>query len=138
MFPEDVFYIPLTCTQCAEAWCIDACPAGAISRNLQKNVVLIDDDKCVGCKMCIYACPFGVITYYPPANKAIKCDHCDGHPECILFCPSGALHYEQVTEPAAAKREETGKKLLIAYKVSYNKDTQTTSSALLGKIKKGN
>jgi anaerobic carbon-monoxide dehydrogenase iron sulfur subunit len=47
-------YAPYTCTQCAEGWCMTACPVGAIRINAAgaKDVV---DDKCVGCKLCTIA-----------------------------------------------------------------------------------
>ena len=55
-------YAPYTCTQCAEGWCMTACPVGAIRINAvgAKDVV---DDRCVGCKLCTIACPYGTMFF---------------------------------------------------------------------------
>jgi Fe-S-cluster-containing hydrogenase component 2 len=55
-------YAPYTCTQCAEGWCMSACPVEAISISpVGAKVVL--DDQCVGCKLCPIACPYGTMFY---------------------------------------------------------------------------
>ena len=105
-----------TCTQCKEAWCLAACPSAAISRVAESGVVQVDDNRCVGCKMCTLACPFGVIAYNPSTGKAIKCDHCDGTPVCVQMCPTGALAYEDEQRPARSKRSEVARKLADAVK----------------------
>lgn len=111
IFGEEAFYIPILCTQCDEAWCLRACPSGAIYRDYGLRVVKVNKEKCVGCRMCTMACPFGTIYYYPPEGKAIKCDECDGQPECVIFCPTGALLYEEESIPSRRKRIETAKKI---------------------------
>ena len=65
-------YAPYTCTQCAEGWCMTACPVGAIQINAvgAKDVI---DDKCVGCKLCTIACPYGTMFYHLDSAKAYKC-----------------------------------------------------------------
>ncbi|MEG1662216.1 MAG: 4Fe-4S dicluster domain-containing protein, partial [Clostridiales bacterium] len=62
-YPEERVCIPLTCIHCADAWCLNVCPAGAISRNPQTGAVEIDQKKCKGCKMCMLACPYGNIHF---------------------------------------------------------------------------
>ncbi|MGB9630082.1 MAG: 4Fe-4S dicluster domain-containing protein [Thermodesulfobacteriota bacterium] len=111
IFGEEAFYIPILCTQCDEAWCLRACPSGAIYRDYRFKTVKINKEKCVGCRMCTMACPFGTITYSEREGKAIKCDECDGKPECVLFCPTGALVYEEESTPTRRKRMETAKKI---------------------------
>lgn len=116
LFHEEAFYIPITCTQCAEAWCLHACPSRALYLDPEKAVVQINEERCVGCRICILACPFGVITYDAVTGKVVKCDYCDGDPECVKFCPTGALAYEEEPKSARFKRIETARKLLNAYK----------------------
>lgn len=85
-------YAPYTCPQCAEGWCMTACPVGAITITPvgAKDVV---DDRCVGCKLCTIACPYGTIFYDPDTGKAFKCNLCGGAPACAEACPTGAILY---------------------------------------------
>lgn len=105
------FYTPILCTQCDEAWCLKACPSGVISQDFDTRVLKVDRERCVGCRMCTLACPFGAITYYSEEGKAIKCDECGGQPECILFCPTCALVYEEESTPMRMKRMAIAKRL---------------------------
>ena len=83
--------IPYTCTQCAEAWCQHACPVEALSRDLNTGAVVLDENVCVGCKVCTIACPFGTINYNESNGKVAKCDLCGGDPQCAEACPTGAI-----------------------------------------------
>ena len=58
---KERFVVPMTCFHCEEAWCMKVCPAHAISRDEKTNAVVLDQEKCAGCKMCILACPYGNI-----------------------------------------------------------------------------
>lgn len=85
--------VPYTCTQCAEAWCLHACPVEALVRSPETGAVEVLDDVCVGCKVCTIACPFGTINYNPDSGKVIKCDLCHGDPKCAEVCPTDAITY---------------------------------------------
>jgi Fe-S-cluster-containing dehydrogenase component len=87
-------YAPYTCTQCAEGWCMTACPVGAIQINAAgaKDVV---DDTCVGCKLCTIACPYGTMFYDGDTQKAYKCNLCGGAPACASACPTEAITFEE-------------------------------------------
>jgi Fe-S-cluster-containing hydrogenase component 2 len=92
-FHEQGRFAPYTCTQCDEAWCMHACPVDAIVINLTtgaKDVVL---DKCVGCKVCTIACPFGTVNYNQATGKVAKCDLCGGDPQCVAACPTDAITF---------------------------------------------
>ena len=103
--------VPTVCVQCEEAQCQAICPVNAISRDETLGRVVIDYDKCIGCRMCVAACPFGVINFDSIGKRVIKCDLCDGEPECVKFCFYKALQYIDISEMGTAKRRETAGKL---------------------------
>ena len=91
-FEEEGRFIPYTCTQCDEAWCMRACPVDAISVDAT-GAKVVSDSLCVGCKVCTIACPFGTINYNADTGKVIKCDLCEGDPACATACPTDAISY---------------------------------------------
>jgi anaerobic carbon-monoxide dehydrogenase iron sulfur subunit len=90
--------VPYTCTQCAEAWCMQACPVAAISKNPDTGAMEVSDPVCVGCKVCTIACPFGTINYNQSTGKVIKCDLCGGDPACAKACPTQAITFINADE----------------------------------------
>lgn len=92
-FHDEGRFVPYTCTQCSEAWCMQACPVDAIRLNAGTGAKEIDNDLCVGCKVCTIACPFGTVNYNADTGKVIKCDLCGGDPECAKACPTDAITY---------------------------------------------
>lgn len=115
-YPEERICLPWTCVHCSEAWCMEVCPAGAISRDEGTGAVTIDPKKCAGCKMCILACPFGSIHFDATSMVSRKCDLCSGEPNCVKFCISGALQYVEVDEAFDFKRKVFDGKLKEAFK----------------------
>ena len=114
IFTEDAVYIPTACTQCEGAWCAKICPTNAILRDDRYMAYFVDDNRCVGCKMCVLACPFGAIELFPDHGKAEKCDLClsiDGDPECVKFCTPGALLFTDADLSAKAKTVATALRL---------------------------
>lgn len=91
-FEDEGRFVPYTCTQCSEAWCMEACPTDAISVDAT-GAKVVSDSLCVGCKVCTIACPFGTINYNQATGKVIKCDLCEGDPECAKACPTDAITY---------------------------------------------
>jgi Fe-S-cluster-containing hydrogenase component 2 len=69
-------YIPLLCFHCNPAPCVPPCPTGAIQKRPIDGIVWIEPEKCIGCRQCMQACPFGAIQYDTRTRKAIKCDFC--------------------------------------------------------------
>ena len=92
-FHEEGRFVPYTCTQCAEAWCLHACPVEAITKNPTTGAMEVNEKTCVGCKVCTIACPFGTVNYNTATGKVIKCDLCQGDPACAKACPTGAITY---------------------------------------------
>jgi len=101
--------IPLSCQHCEEPACALACPTGAVRRLAPGKPVLMDQDKCIGCSMCVQACPFGVMAMRANGKVAFKCDLCVARlaknlsPACVSSCPTRALALED--EPVANKEK---------------------------------
>lgn len=109
-------FVPYTCTQCSEAWCMHACPVEAITLNEATGAKEVINDVCVGCKVCTIACPFGTVNYNHDSGKVIKCDLCGGDPECAKACPTEAITYVDMDSTGydrmqawAARSAEQGK-----------------------------
>ncbi len=103
IYPEDAIYFPVVCMQCDDAPCMAVCPSAALVRDGETNAVLVVEDRCVGCRICSLACPFGAINYW--SGKAHKCDLCGGYPECVAFCPTEALTFETEERSTAPARQ---------------------------------
>ncbi len=99
--------IPYTCTQCAEAWCMHACPVDAIVLNAATGAKDVLADTCVGCKVCTIACPFGTINYNTDTGKVIKCDLCGGDPQCAVACPTAAIVYADANWTGYQKMQDS-------------------------------
>ena len=91
VFDEEASYAPYTCLQCAEAWCMQACPVNAIGIDPLTGAKIVLDKACVGCHLCTIACPFGTVFTLPGTDKASKCNLCGGQPACATACPTGAI-----------------------------------------------
>ena len=103
-------FVPYTCTQCDEAWCLQACPVDAIVVNSKTGSKDVLEDVCVGCKVCTISCPFGTINYNQDSGKVIKCDLCGGDPACASACPTEAITYVDADATGLARmREWAGK-----------------------------
>jgi carbon-monoxide dehydrogenase iron sulfur subunit len=104
--------VPLSCQHCEEAACALACPTGAVKRLADGKPVLVDEGRCIGCGMCVQACPFGVMAMRPGGKVAFKCDLCIARlakglePACVSSCPTGALRVERVEAGESANREK--------------------------------
>lgn len=91
IFDEQASFAPYTCVQCDEAWCMHACPTHAIDVDASTGAKIVMDDACVGCKLCVIACPFGTMFFDKKTEVAGKCDLCSGDPACAHACPTDAI-----------------------------------------------
>ncbi len=107
------FYLPMVCQQCEDPVCVAVCPKGASQKSTNKPGVTIDYDLCIGCHMCVAACPFGGTAVDPIAERVIKCDLCDGDPLCARFCETGAIEYLEVDRAVLRKKRRAGEKLSL-------------------------
>jgi len=107
-------YIPVTCQQCQDAPCLNACPAKAISMNEALSRVEVDYDVCIGCRTCVSVCPFGAMNFNPIDRKVIKCDLCGGDPQCVRFCEIKAIEFVDAGDVSIVKKKEAAQRLFDA------------------------
>ena len=100
--------LPVLCMQCEDPECITVCMKNALTQ--EGNLVKWDEDKCIGCRMCVAACPYGGISSFK--GKIIKCDLCDGDPKCVKFCSTGAIQYLDETEELEKRRKKMAERFL--------------------------
>ena len=89
------FFVPKLCNHCAHPPCVQVCPVGATFAT-RDGVVLVDRERCIGCRYCIQACPYGARFFNHRTNTADKCTFCyhrvvrGMNPACVEVCPTGA------------------------------------------------
>lgn len=121
------YYFPQPCYQCDNPPCTKVCPVDATFKR-NDGVVLIDNDRCIGCRLCMAACPYNVRSFnwelteetvevqrdpyspergYPRKKGTVeKCDFCPDMaaagklPACAFICPMGAIYYGDENEDA--------------------------------------
>jgi tetrathionate reductase subunit B len=109
-----VEFVPHLCMQCEHSPCTQVCPVGATFRTTD-GVVLVDEERCIGCGYCVVACPYGA-RYIVPAGErtptgtagvADKCTFCYHRivrgqpPACVEICPVGARKFGDLNDPAS-------------------------------------
>ena len=70
------FYLPRICNHCLNAGCAAACPSGAIYKRGEDGIVLVNQDKCRGWRMCVTGCPYKKVYYNWSTGKSEKCILC--------------------------------------------------------------
>lgn len=129
VYPNDLkmMFYTMGCQHCDNPACVEVCPTGAAYKREEDGLVLIDNEKCIGCKSCIAACPYeGVRTLlsseptYPLdfqigdhraqehiPNTVEKCTFCserlddDERPLCIDLCPAVARYFGDLDDSAS-------------------------------------
>jgi molybdopterin-containing oxidoreductase family iron-sulfur binding subunit len=125
-YPHDLKfgYIPVNCQHCENPACVKACPTGATYKREEDGIVIQDVDKCIGCRMCMVACPYNARSFnwkkpeYPVEhalgdadapkhqyNVVEKCNFCVNRlargqePACMELCPGRARYWGDLDDP---------------------------------------
>jgi len=121
-------HFPKSCLHCEDPPCVSVCPTGASYKRVDDGIVLVDYDKCIGCKYCAWACPYGVRELDEQQKVMKKCTLCvdriydlsleagDRRPACVKACPTSARLFGDIHDPASevsqAIRERGGYALM--------------------------
>ncbi len=98
------FFVPKLCNQCDKPPCVQVCPVAA-TYTTRDGVVLVDQGRCIGCRYCIQACPYGARYLMPDKRVADKCTWCYHRitkgqpPACVEACPVGARIFGDLRDP---------------------------------------
>lgn len=110
-------YVSLACMHCGAAACLSVCPAKAIHRDPEFGAVLVDRDRCIGCRYCSWACEFGA-PQFGEDGLMQKCDLCidrlraGEQPACVENCCGGALTVGPVDDLEGAVRGRVARRLM--------------------------
>lgn len=111
IFPQiEQYYLPMQCQQCSDAPCVHVCPTGASYRN-ENDTVLVDKSKCIGCRYCMMACPYGVRSWNAAEKCVEKCTLClhRDEPACVHNCPGVARLFGDLDDPQSAVAQAVAK-----------------------------
>ncbi len=95
----------MRCNHCDDAPCITGCPVTALYRREQDGIVDFDPERCIGCKMCLQACPYDALHIDPDTHTAAKCNFCAHRvevglePSCQVVCPTQAIVSGDLDDP---------------------------------------
>jgi sulfite dehydrogenase (quinone) subunit SoeB len=109
--PAITLHFPRSCLHCETPACVTVCPTGASFKRAEDGIVLVDEDKCIGCKLCSWACPYGAREYSAIEGVMKKCTLCvdriynehlpeaERQPACVQACPTKARHFGDLGDP---------------------------------------
>jgi tetrathionate reductase subunit B len=98
-------FLPRLCNHCSEPPCVPVCPTGATYKREEDGIVVVDADRCIGCKYCLQACPYDARFINPLTGTADKCDFCLHRveqgiaPACVNTCQGNARIFGNMNDP---------------------------------------
>ncbi|MBI1745167.1 MAG: 4Fe-4S dicluster domain-containing protein [Acidobacteria bacterium] len=134
------FFVPKLCNQCDHPPCVQVCPVGATFKTTD-GVVLVDEKRCIGCRYCIQACPYGARYLNPKTETADKCTFCYHRitkgllPACVEVCPTQARIFGDVRSSASPLTRFKRMNKLHVLKPSLNTEPKVSYSNLDGEVR---
>jgi len=98
------YWISMACNHCENPKCVNNCPTGALYKREKDGLVLFDEGKCIGCRYCIWSCPYNAPQYNEKKGKIGKCNYCvdlvekGEDPACVAACPVRVLEAGDIEE----------------------------------------
>lgn len=94
----------VACMHCQEAPCVEGCPTGASKRE-ENGIVVVDENRCIGCKFCVLVCPYGARRFDHKRGIVRKCTLCISRlengelPRCVETCQLKARYVGDLDDP---------------------------------------
>ena len=134
------FFVPKLCNHCANPPCVQVCPVGA-TFSTKDGVVLVDKERCVGCRYCIQACPYGARYLHPVTRTADKCTFCYHRvvkgllPACAEVCPTRARIFGDLRSKASRLMRFTRMNKIHVLKPALNSEPKVYYAQLDGEVR---
>jgi anaerobic dimethyl sulfoxide reductase subunit B len=93
------YWTSMACNHCDNPRCVENCPTGAMHKRISDGVVVVIEERCIGCQLCTLSCPYGAPQYNAQTGKMSKCDLCidliekGEKPVCVAACPNQLIEY---------------------------------------------
>jgi len=130
-FPDSKrLFSVMRCNHCTDAPCVDICPTEALFIR-EDGIVDFDNDRCIGCKSCMQACPYDALYIDPETHTAAKCNYCAHRvdvglePACVNVCPEHAIISGNMNDPNSEIAQ-----LLSEHEVKVRKEEKGTKPNL--------
>lgn len=99
----DTYNLSISCNHCEDPACTTVCPTEAMHKQAD-GIVAITEERCIGCRYCEWACPYGSPQFNEQTHRMGKCDMCKDllaagqPPACVAACPERAIDFGELSE----------------------------------------